>query len=73
MLGLSSIGLPALILRGKYKDYTGYLMYRAEPHPLATNKPRWALRVLTQTNWITLLLQEEGFLCLNTKKTNKTS
>lgn len=65
MLGLSAIGLAVLITRGKYKDHVGYLIYKAEPHPLATHKPRWAVRVLGTVRgfprWTTLLLQEEGF------------
>lgn len=62
MLGLSSIGNAVIILRGKYKDHVGYLCYKAEPHPLATHKPRWAVRVLnTREGWRTVLLQEDGF------------
>lgn len=58
MLGLSSVGLTVFIGRGKYTGRTGTLMYKADPHPLATNKPRWAVRVETPTGWRTLLIQE---------------
>lgn len=51
------------VLSGKYAGSRGVVMYRAEPHPLSTAQPRWAVRAYVEAAhavYVTLLVQERN-------------